>query len=156
MKILKQLHGFLTSAVERHFEETKLLIDQLTDQVIISEPVQTGRPLGEIVLHIIRSLEFYSRGLATGHWEPLTYNMATHSSSQEIKALYETVVEKTLKYLEKISSTEFNDPLENFDRPTTKAEVLLEMLEHSIQHRGQILVYFRLLGIKPAEIPYII
>ena len=51
---MKQVHRFLTSAIERHFEETKLLIDQLVDQDILSEPVQTGRPLGEIVLHMIR------------------------------------------------------------------------------------------------------
>ncbi|UCE14504.1 MAG: hypothetical protein JSV04_04830, partial [Candidatus Heimdallarchaeota archaeon] len=62
---MKQVYGLLTSAVERHFEETKLLIDQLTDQVIINEPVQTGRSLGEIVLHLIRSIEYYLGGLVT-------------------------------------------------------------------------------------------
>ncbi|MHA2026529.1 MAG: DinB family protein [Candidatus Thorarchaeota archaeon] len=30
------------------------------------------------------------------------------------------------------------------------------MLEHSIHHRGQLTVYFRLLGVKPEVITYII
>ncbi|MHA2462691.1 MAG: DinB family protein [Candidatus Thorarchaeota archaeon] len=34
--------------------------------------------------------------------------------------------------------------------------MLLELIEHSIHHRGQITVYYRLLGIKPAHIPYIL
>jgi uncharacterized damage-inducible protein DinB len=156
VKILNQVHRILTSAVERHFEETKLLIDQLDEKDIFSVPVQTGRPLGEIVLHMIRSLEFYLRGLATNHWEPLPYNLSDYGSAQDIKNLYNAVVNKALTHLKQLSPAELNDVLENFNRSATKAEVLLEMLEHSIQHRGQVIVYFRLLGLEPAKIPYII
>ncbi|MHA2202770.1 MAG: DinB family protein [Candidatus Hodarchaeales archaeon] len=153
---MKQVYRFLTSAVERHFEETKLLINQLDKLDIFSEPVQTGRSLGEIVLHMIRSLEFYLRGLATNHWEPLSYNLSDYGSTQDIKNLYNTVVNKTLTHLKQISPNELSDVIESFNRSATKAEVLLEVLEHSIQHRGQLLVYFRLLDLEPAEIPYIV
>lgn len=153
---MKEVYRFLSSAVERHFEETKLLIDQLDKLDVFNEPVQTGRPLGEIVLHMIRSLEFYLRGLATDHWEPLSYNLSDYGSAQDIKNLYHAVVNKTLTHLKQVSPAELNNVLVNFNRSATKAEVLLEMLEHSIQHRGQILVYFRLLDLEPAKIPYIV
>jgi len=153
---LKQVYTFLTSAIERHFEETKLLVNQLTDQIIVSEPVQTGRPLGEIILHMIRSLEFYSRGLATNHWEPLSYNLSDYGSAQDINNLYTTVVKKSLNHLKQLSPADLNDTLNNFNRSTSKLEVLMEMLEHSIQHRGQLLVYFRLVNLEPAKIPYIV
>lgn len=153
---MKQVYTFLTSAIKRHLEETKLLIDQLTDQIILSEPVQTGRPLGEIILHMIRSLEFYSQGLAINHWEPLSYSMSDYGSAQDVSNLYTTVVKKTLNYLKQISPTDLNDTLENFNRSATKLEVLMEMLEHSIQHRGQLLVYFRLENLEPAKILYIV
>lgn len=153
---MNQVYRFLSSAIERHFEETKLLIDQLVDQDILSEPVQTGRPLGEIVLHIIRSLEFYLRGLTTNHWEPLPYNLSDYRSAQDISNLYNAVVNKAMTHLKQISPAGLNDILENFNRSATKAEILLEMLEHSIQHRGQLLVYLRLLDLEPAKIPYIV
>ena len=153
---MKQVYKLLTTAAERHFEETKLLIEQLDNQNIISEPVQTGRPLGEIVLHMIRSLEFYSRGLATNHWEPLTYNLTDYGSAQDVSNLYNDVVKKALAHLKQISPVDLNNNLKNFNRSATKAEILLEMLEHSIQHRGQLLVYLRLLDVEPAKIPYIV
>ncbi|MFX1507244.1 MAG: DinB family protein [Promethearchaeota archaeon] len=153
---MQQVYNFLISAIERHFEETKLLFNQLTDEVVISEPVQSGRPLGEIILHMIRSLEFYSRGLATNHWELLSYNISDFRSAQDINNLYTTVVKKTLNHLKLLSPTDLNDILDNFNRSASKLEVLLEMLEHSIQHRGQLLVYYRLLNIEPVKIPYIV
>ncbi|MFX1283347.1 MAG: DinB family protein [Promethearchaeota archaeon] len=153
---MNDVYTFLQSAIDRYFDETRLLIDQLTDHILLAEPVQSGRSLGEIVLHIIRSLEYYSRGLITDHWEPLAYNLTTYSSASNIKNLYEDVIHKVKSYLNEISPIALNDVLEDFNHPATKAEVLLEMLEHGIQHRGQILVYFRLLGLEPAKIPYIV
>ncbi|MFX1517476.1 MAG: DinB family protein [Promethearchaeota archaeon] len=153
---MKQVYEFLTSAIMRHLGETQLLIDQLTDQLVTSEPVQTGRPLGEIILHMIRSLEFYSQGLATNHWEPLSYNISDYKSAEDISNLYTTVVKKTLNHLKQLSPMDLSEILENFNRSANKLEVLMEMLEHSIQHRGQLLVYFRLENIEPVKIPYIV
>ena len=150
------IYNVLRTAIKRHLDETKLLINQLTNQIVIREPVQPGRPLGEIILHMIRSIEFYLRGLTTNHWEPLPYNITTYRSAQDIKNLYEDVVQKAKNYLENLPPSVLNELLEGFSRPATKAEVLLEMLEHSIHHRGQILVYLRLLGLEPAKIPYIV
>ena len=87
--------------------------------------------------------------------EPLPYNMNTHSSAQEIIRLYGNVSLKATKYLDQISSTDVNDVLVGLERPATRAEILMEMLEHSIHHRGQLIVYFRLLDIEPVKISYI-
>lgn len=144
------------NALLRHFEETRLILDQLTDEVINQEPVPNGRPLGEIILHIIRSFEFYSQGLAKNVWKPLNYHLETYSSEKKMKKLFNEVILKSREYLDSIQSVDLNEIVKGFNRETTKIEILLEMLEHSIQHRGQILVYYRLLGIEPAKIPYII
>jgi uncharacterized damage-inducible protein DinB len=146
----------LKKAVLRHLEETRLLIDQLTDQVVLSEPVPTGRSVGELFLHMIRSMEYYLRGLVLDRWEPLPYNLGTYRTAADIKGLYENVAEKVGMYLEKLQPDILERVEGRFNRTATRAEMLLEMLEHSVQHRGQILVYFRLLGIEPAKIPYIV
>ena len=146
----------IKNAIFRHFQETELIIDQLTDEVIKKEPVPDGRPLGEIILHIIRSFEFYSQGLAKNVWRPLPYNLETYSSENEIKVLFKDVVQRSKSYLDMIQSETFNENVKGLNREAKKIEILLEMLEHSIQHRGQILVYYRLLGIVPEKIPYIV
>lgn len=143
-------------AILRHFQETEVLINQLTDESLHQEPVSSGRPLGEIFLHIIRSFEFYSQGLAKNIWKPLTYDLQTYSSAMKMKKLFKQVVDKVKGYLDLIQSDSLKDIVTGFNREATKTEILLEMLEHSIQHRGQILVYFRLVGIEPEKIPYIL
>ncbi|MHA1941149.1 MAG: DinB family protein [Candidatus Hodarchaeales archaeon] len=140
----------------RHFEETQLIIDQLSDNLIKKEPVISGRSLGEIVLHIIRSLEYYTQGLAKNIWKPLPYSLDDYSSAQSLKELYSGVVTKVLDYLEIIREQNLEKVLTHGNRSATRVEFLTEMLEHSIQHRGQLLVYYRLLGLEPAKIPYII
>jgi uncharacterized damage-inducible protein DinB len=143
-------------AILRHFQETEVLINQLTDESLTQEPVSSGRPLGEIVLHIIRSFEFYSQGLAKNIWKPLTYDLKTYSSAKKLNELFKQVVEKVKDYIDLIQSDSLDDIVTGFNREATKIEILLEMLEHSIQHRGQILVYYRLVGIEPEKIPYIV
>ena len=49
-----------------------------------------------------------------------------------------------------------NEEVLDFSRPATKAEILQEVLEHSLHHRGQLSVYFRLFEMNPPVIEYII
>ena len=147
---------FLIKAIDRHFKENQLLLSQLTDDLVNSDPVQKGRPLGEIFLHMIRAFEFYSRGVIKDIWEPLPYNLDKFNTANQIKNLYEDVVTRSKEYLEGLTPTMIEKIIKPFNQPATKAEILLEMLEHSIQHRGQIIVYYRLIGLEPAVIPYLV
>jgi uncharacterized damage-inducible protein DinB len=149
-------HEQIFEAIRRHLDETKLIIDQLTNEVMFEEPVQSGRSLGDVIMHLIRSLEYYSQGLAKNDWTPLNYSLEVYKSALEIKNLYQRVLIRSLHYLDEIDRNSLNTVHEEGNRPAKRRDVLLEMLEHSIQHRGQILVYYRLLGIEPAKIPYII
>jgi uncharacterized damage-inducible protein DinB len=149
-------YDLIFKALSRHFDETKIIIEQLTDEVLFEAPVQTGRSLGDVVMHLIRSLEYYSQGLAKDLWKPLNYSLEEFSTALKIKNLFEEVLTKSSKYLTDIERNSLDESHEKGNRPSKRIDVLLEMLEHSIQHRGQILVYYRLLGIEPAEIPYII
>jgi uncharacterized damage-inducible protein DinB len=149
-------YNLIFEALTRHFNETKIIIEQLTDEVIFEAPVQSGRSLGDVVMHLIRSLEYYSQGLAKDVWTPLNYSLEEFSTASKIKNLFEEVLTRISKYLTDIERGSLEESHEKGNRPAKRIEVLLEMLEHSIQHRGQILVYYRLLGIEPEEIPYII
>ncbi|MHA2229488.1 MAG: DinB family protein [Candidatus Thorarchaeota archaeon] len=150
------MYEFLREALTRHIHETSPLIEQLGEEDIFREPIEGSRPLGEVVLHLLRSIEYYSRGLAEANWDPLPYALEDYNSASSIKALAKDVFERTKSYIEKLASIDLSRVVDTFNRPTTLSEILLELIEHSIHHRGQITVYYRLLGIKPAHIPYIL
>ncbi len=150
------MYNFLRTAIERHIRETEPLIGQLTDEIIAREPIPDGRPLGEVFLHMLRSIEYYLQGMVHNRWAPLPYTLVDYATADKLRALSEEVFEKSRSYLQQLESADLSQEAEGLLRPATLYEVLLELLEHSIHHRGQITVYYRLLGIEPAGIPYIV
>ncbi|MBY9000277.1 MAG: DinB family protein [Candidatus Heimdallarchaeota archaeon] len=162
----------LKQAILRHLGETRYFISNLTggrtvanlfkdnvvepDQILFEMPAKDGRSLGQVLLHLIRSLEFYSRGVVTNMWEPLSYSLVDYPTAPEILLLYDSVVSSITALLNNLTDEMLTQIVDKFNKTATKGEILLEMLEHSIHHRGQISVYFRVLGIKPPEISYIV
>ncbi len=165
---------FLKTAIIRHLEETELYLFTLQDLkgetlkdlmnkevikpdgILFKIPAEGARPLGEVILHMIRSLEFYIRGIMNNHWEALPYNLTEFSTIPEIVNLYQNIAKGFTVYLDNLSMDKLNEVVTKFSRPATNAELLLEMIEHSIHHRGQLSVYFRLLDIDPPSIKYVI
>ncbi len=163
---------FLKQAILRHLEETRHFINALTDgravvdlfrdnvvepdQLLFTMPAKDGRSLGQILLHLIRSLEFYTMGIVTNLWKPLSYSLVDYPTTPEILLLYDSVVNSIITHLDKLTDEMLMQIVDKFNRKASKSEMLLEMLEHSIHHRGQLSVYLRLLGITPPEILYII
>jgi uncharacterized damage-inducible protein DinB len=147
--------SYLESQIKRHLDETRQLVAQLHDDFLSDEPVKNGRPLIEVFLHIIRSLEYYSKGLAKNVWESAPYFIQDYNTARKVKKLYEKVSSEVLSRIKELSPGNEVETL-TFNRKATKLEILQEMLEHSITHRGQIQVYYRLVGIEPAKISYII
>ena len=150
------IYKILTNAVKRHLEETLPLIQQLVEVNVMSKPYAEGREIGEVILHMVRSVEYYMRGITTNQWEALPYTLEKYDSAEAIIELATDVFEQVTVYANLTSSSDLGRKIESFSRPTTVAELILEMIEHSIHHRGQITVYYRLLGIRPTPIPYII
>jgi len=150
------VYELLRDAVKRHLDETLSIIGQLTEIDIMSKPVPGGREIGEVVLHLIRSLEYYMRGIVESFWEPLPYTLETYNTSEAIIHLAERIFKKVSEYMSFVRLMNLKESIVTFKRQATLAEIILEMLEHSIHHRGQITVYYRLLGITPNTISYII
>lgn len=150
------IYELLKESIMRHLEETMPLIEQLSKVDIMEKPAPEARELGEVVLHMLRSMEFYMKGVATGEWESLPYSLETYDSAEAIIQLAHEVFERVSAFNRVISSSDMNRTVDSFSRPATVSEIILEMLEHSIHHRGQITVYYRLLGIKPVPISYIV
>lgn len=169
-----KVQEFLKEAVIRHLQETSVFLKKLheyenvslkemlnqdkiePDSLLFKIPAEGARPLGEVILHMIRSLEFYTVGIVENKWEPLQYNLLEFSTIPEILVLYETVATKVTEYIDRLTSDMLKAEVIKFNRPATKAELIQEMLEHSVHHRGQLSVYYRFLEIEPPSIAYII
>ncbi len=150
------MYNFLRAAIERHIREIEPLIGQLTDEVITREPIPDGRPLGEVFLHMLRSIEYYLQGLVHNRWVPLPYTLVSYATADKLRGLSEEVFRRSMSYLQQLESADLSREVAGLNRSATQYEILLELLEHSIHHRGQITVYYRLLGIEPVRIPYIV
>jgi uncharacterized damage-inducible protein DinB len=122
----------------------------------MSQPTPEVREIGEVVLHLLRSLEHYMQGIVKNKWESLPYTLETYDSAESIVKLAEDVFVRVRQYMNIVPSLDLSRVIDTFNRPATVGEIILEMVEHSLHHRGQITVYYRLLGIKPSHIPYII
>ena len=132
------------------------LIEQLVEINVMSKPYPGGREIGEVILHLVRSAEYYMKGIATNQWEALPYTLEKYDSAEAIIELAAEVFMRVDVYVNMISSIDLGRKIESFNRSATVSELILEMIEHSIHHRGQITVYYRLLGITPSSISYII
>ncbi len=150
------MYKFLTQAVKRHIKETLPIIEQLLEVNIFNKPFPEGREIGEIILHMVRSFDFYMKGIATNQWEPLQYSLEEYDSAEAIIALAINVFKRVEVYTSLISSTDMERKVKPFETEATIAQLIMEMLEHSVHHRGQVTAYYRLLGISPVPIRYII
>lgn len=150
------MHEILIEAFKRHLKETLPLIEQLTEVNIMSKPCPECKEIGEVILHMVRSTEFYMNGITTNQWESLNYSLDQYDSAEAIIDLATDVFKRLQVYTRMISIGDLGRKVKPFDQSVTIAELLLEMIEHSIHHRGQLTVYYRVLGIKPKTISYII
>jgi len=150
------LYRFLVKAIERHLDEFGPFIDQFDDKILHTEPLNDGKSFGEVVYHMLRSFEFYTRGITEGVWEPAPFKYDAFTDTVSFQTLWQELYTRVTTRLALISLSDLSREIGEFNRRATVGEILLEMLEHSIHHRGQLTVYLRLLGTEPAKIEYII
>ena len=119
------LNDFLKDSVERHLDETLPLIHQLAEVDIMSQPTPDVREIGEVVLHLVRSVEYYIRGIVDNQWGPLPYTLETYDNAESIVTLADDVFTRVKQYMSNISSNDLNRVIDSFNRPATVSEIIL-------------------------------
>ncbi len=64
-------------------------------------------------------------------------------------ATIDRTFDKTVEFISKFDTSQLDDELDYFGLKRTKRQVLLLLADHITHHRGQMLVYMRLNGLKP-------
>ena len=107
----------------------------------------------ENLMHIAWAMDWHSKTLLGGRkardWETDTELKIDNKSKKEMIATIDKTFDATIKLISKFDTTKFNDRLDYLGLDRTKRQIFLLLADHITHHRGQMLVYMRLNGLKP-------
>lgn len=82
-------------------------------------------------------------------WDTDTELKVDKKSKEEMIATIDKTFDETIVFIKRFEINKLDDALDYFGLNRTKRQVLLLLADHITHHRGQMLVYMRLNGIKP-------
>jgi uncharacterized damage-inducible protein DinB len=107
----------------------------------------------ENLMHIGWAMDWHSESLMGGRdardWNTDTELKVDNKSKTEMIATIDRTFDKTVEFISKFDTSQLDDELDYFGLKRTKRQVLLLLADHITHHRGQMLVYMRLNGLKP-------
>lgn len=156
----------LVGSIEYNYAVTAKLFDKLTDSELDWKPA-TGTnwmTVGQLLMHCTNACGFCIRGFATGDWGmppeaatsegehemlPPAESMPAVKSIAEAKALLEADRKVSLEIIANASDEELEtricpapwDPMQ-----LSLGHRSLQMIEHLVQHKGQLFYYLKLMG----------
>ncbi len=104
-------------------------------------------------MHIAWAMDWHSQSLMGGReardWNTDTELKVDNKSKEEMIAAIDRTFDITLAFIKSFDVHKLEDRLDYFGSDRTKRQVLLLLADHITHHRGQMLVYMRLNGLKP-------
>lgn len=115
------------------------------------KPVPEEMSFGEQLVHIAKNMAWLASTYLKGEKNPFDKLTAKGKSKEEIIDL----LNKSFDYVDSIvvsfDPAHLNDTVKFFAGPLTKRRIFFLLTDHVTHHRGQLVVYLRLKGIKPPE-----
>ncbi len=115
------------------------------------KPVPAEMTFGEQLVHIAQNMTGLSSAYLAGKKNPFLKLSAEGKSKQEIIDL----LNKSFDYVDSLiisfNSSHLDDTVHFFAGTMTKRRIFFLLADHVAHHRGQLVVYLRLNGIKPPE-----
>lgn len=107
----------------------------------------------EHLMHIAWAMDWHTHSLL-GNREPRDWNTDTElkvdkKSKNEMIATIDKTFNTTIEFIRNFGEERLDERLDYFGLDRTKGQVLLLLADHVTHHRGQMLVYLKLNGIKP-------
>jgi uncharacterized damage-inducible protein DinB len=107
-------------------------------------PTPEVRSFGEVILHAMAGNTFaakVARGVPDANWDKEEVDPKNYKGKTEIVAAFQKSVDDATAELTKIPAEQWSKSLAPW----------LSVIEHSAEHYGQLVVYYRLNGIVPPE-----
>lgn len=118
-------------------------------QDYIFKPDPAEMNFGEQLLHIASNLAWLSSSYIVKAENPIKKKDASDLSKTEIISELTTAYDFAISSIKKMPIKEIANKVDFFAGPKNKLQIINLIEDHQTHHRGQILVYLRLKGLKP-------
>lgn len=154
--VLAQQNDFIKDYLERLENSRKYLIlaaQEMPEEAYTFKATPESMSFAENLMHIAWAMDWHSQTLLGSRpardWETDTTLKVGKKSKEEMIAAVDHTFDETIKLIAAFDTTTFNDRLDYLGLDRTKRQIFLLLADHITHHRGQMLVYLRLNGIKP-------
>ena len=115
------------------------------------KPVPDEMSFGEQLLHISANLSWLTSSYITNVKATVTKAAKQVQKKEEIIQLLKKTYDFAISALKLFEASHLTDTVSFFAGPKTKLQIINLISDHQTHHRGQMIVYLRLNGIKPPE-----
>ena len=154
--LFAQHNEFIKDYLERLENSKKYLIlvaEMMPEDKYEFKATPESMSFSEHLMHIGWAMDWHSQSLIGGReardWNTDTELKIDKKSKKEMIATIDKTFDKTIKFISRFDINRLEERLDYFGSNRTKRQVLLLLADHITHHRGQMLVYMRLNGLKP-------
>jgi uncharacterized damage-inducible protein DinB len=138
--------------LEARYKTTRKTIAAIPAEKLDFRPMPDMMSARDLALHLVGNYTFLHAGLSAGNWTTDTFTIPgefphTDAIVSKLDAVYRESAEK----LPTLPDASFETRVSVFGREQKVGTLVQGIAEHEIQHRGQLQVYLRLMGVKPAS-----
>ena len=124
------------------------IAELMPDSLYSFRPIAAEMSFQEQLLHILSNLNWLSSSYLGG--TPSTRDFKSEAYSKtEILAIMQETFDLVDAALAQLPPEQLSDTVSFFAGPMTKRQILTLLNDHHTHHRGQLIVYLRLNGLKP-------
>lgn len=151
-----QENNFIADYLERLENSKKYLIlvaESMPEEKYDFKATPESMSFAENLMHIAWAMDWHSQTLMGGRkardWNTDTELKVDTKSKEEMIATIDKTFDKTIEFISKFDLEKLDDRLDYLGLDRNKRQILLLLSDHITHHRGQMLVYMRLNGLKP-------
>ena len=154
--IFAQENNFIKEYLER-LEKSKeyiiLVAETMPEDKYEFKATPESMSFADNLMHIGWTMDWHSQSLMGGReardWNTDTELKVENKSKKEMIAKISETFDKTIEFISDFDPNRLEERLDYFGADRTKRQILLLLADHITHHRGQMLVYMRLNGLKP-------
>ncbi|WP_339709411.1 DinB family protein [uncultured Kriegella sp.] len=154
--LFAQGNDFIKEYLERLENSKKYLIlvaETMPEDKYDFKATPGAMSFAENLMHIGWAMDWHSQSLMGGRkardWNTDTELKVDNKSKKEMIETIDRTFDAAIAFISNFDTNKLKERLDYFGADRTKRQVLLLLADHITHHRGQMLVYMRLNGLKP-------
>ena len=112
------------------------------------KPKEDMMSLGALTIHIPQAALLFARTALAGTTQKIDLDLS-NSTPEEIASAYEANFKQLAGEVWELTREQLDEEVQFFDYKLRRIELLQELVNHEIHHRGQLYTYLHLVDVKP-------